>query len=521
MSDVVPVLVVDDRPENAAALKGVLQRPDYHVVSAHSGPAALVALLRADFAVILLDVMMPGMDGFETAALIRERERCRGIPIVFLTANSSDRRLVSVGYSAGAVDYLIKPIDPEIVRAKVAVFADLYRRREALRQREEALLRAERELSRQRLEERELEYEATFEAAPVGIGRVGPEGRWARVNRRLCEHLGRAREELLELPRAYSVLPPLLPGGTGGNGWVTRPDGSGVCLDVTVNGEIIAVEDITERRRAEEAMRVLVDENALLYRDAQEAIRVRDEFLSIASHELRTPLTPLQIQLQRISRSAAANEAIPAARLIPLIQSSERQVQRLVALVDSLLDVTRIAADRLNLVLEELDLAELVADVAARFADQLSKVGCTLEIQSSGPVRGRWDPLRIDQVVSNLLSNAAKYAAGSLVRVRVLALGLAAQIEVQDQGIGIPADRLSQIFGRFERAVPSRSFGGLGLGLYIAHEIVEAHGGDIAVTSELGVGSTFTVTLPLWSVSRSAESLAITPEELNPPGSLQ
>lgn len=516
----VNILVVDVRPENIAEMKTILQRADYNVVSAHSGNAALVALLRFDFAVILLDVKKPDMDGLETAALIRREERCQGVPIVFL----GEAALIYHGYSAGAVDFLTRPIDPDILRAKVGVFGDLYQRRRALKYREEALRRAERELSRRMLEAREAEYEATFEAAPVGIARMGSDGRLARANQRFCDILGRSRDDILGLSLAHLVLPELPASGTNAEGWLSRPDGSGVCVDLTqspvlrpggaLEGTIVVLEDITQRRRAEEALRLLVDENAILAQNAQQAVRVRDDFLSIASHELRTPLTPLQIQLQRISRSCAASEVIPLPRLSALIQSSERQVQRLTTLVDNLLDVTRIATDRLTLCLEQLDLEELVSEVATRFSDQLARAGCTLEFERSGPVVGRWDPMRIDQVVSNLLSNAAKYAAGSPVEVLVSAVGSNATIAVNDRGIGIPPDRLNQIFGRFERAVPARSFGGLGLGLYIAREIVKAHGGSIEATSRAGAGATFTVTLPLWSVSRSAESgRALTPEE--------
>jgi PleD family two-component response regulator len=140
----VDILAVDDHPENLVALEGILDRPEYRIVKALSGAEALKHVLKHDFALILLDVMMPRMDGFETASLIRDRDASRDTPIIFLTANASDVRLIYKAYSVGAVDYLIKPIDPDVVRAKVAVFVDLYRKSRQIRLQEQKLREAER-----------------------------------------------------------------------------------------------------------------------------------------------------------------------------------------------------------------------------------------------------------------------------------------------------------------------------------------------------------------------------------------
>jgi signal transduction histidine kinase len=239
-------------------------------------------------------------------------------------------------------------------------------------------------------------------------------------------------------------------------------------------------------------------DNARLYRESQSAIEVRDEFLSIASHELRTPLTPLQLTLQRLlSRSSRdAIEKIAPDRLRSIVLQSEKQVQRLVSLIEMLLDVSRVAAGGMQLRLEDVDLVEIATEVAARFADELARAQCELRISASRPVRGRWDRLRMEQVLTNLVGNAIKYGAGKPIDMIIEPGSKAATMSVRDQGIGIEADKLPRLFGRFERAASARSYGGLGLGLYITRQIIEAHGGTICVTSQEGVGSTFTIELP-------------------------
>jgi signal transduction histidine kinase len=242
----------------------------------------------------------------------------------------------------------------------------------------------------------------------------------------------------------------------------------------------------------------LAIDNARLYQNAQAAIAARDEFLSIASHELRTPLTPLLLNVQSLLQSKKPNdEAISRRQLVTVLGRSEKQVRRLATLIDRLLDVSRIGSGGLRLQFEEsVDLSEIVREVAERFGEDAARAGSTLEVSGDQAVAGHWDRLRIEQVVTNLLTNAIKYGAQRPVVIKVHRNEEAATLSVTDHGIGIPTDKLSRIFNRFERAVSSRSYGGLGLGLYITRQILDAHGGSIAVISEVGVGSTFTVELP-------------------------
>jgi signal transduction histidine kinase len=235
-------------------------------------------------------------------------------------------------------------------------------------------------------------------------------------------------------------------------------------------------------------------ENASLYRDAQAAVRLRDEFLSVASHELKTPLTSLKLQHGLIDR-ALAGEA--RGSVGPRLSTAMRQVQRLTALVDSLLDVSRISLGRLALEPTDVDLGQAVRDAVDRMEEVFIQAGCPVRVDVPGPLPGRWDSLRLDQVLVNLLTNAAKYGAGRPVRVEAASEGTdAVRLSVRDEGIGIAPEDLPRLFGRFERAVSDRHYGGLGLGLYISRQIVDAMGGRIEVESRPGVGSVFTVRLP-------------------------
>ena len=680
----VAILVVDDHRENLLALTGILERPDYRIVTAQSGGEALRLLLREDFAAILLDVVMPTMDGFETATFIRQREASKHIPILFLTANGADLELIYRGYSVGAVDYLIKPLDADIVRAKVSVFVDLFRKAQRIRKQEEALRAAERQRGEEALRDSEALFEATFNEAGVGIAHAATDGRLLRMNPRFCEILGYSRDELAEKrlqdvsdPRDVAsdviALREILGGRAEPYRGQTRclhKDGRVVWVNITISllrsstGEprsfITVIEDITHLKEAEirqrflaagseallssleyqhtlaEVARLAVDEyadwctidatdekgttleavgvahadprklevvqrlrgvsvsdpgsalrlamssgnaevlgsladggartwgnaeqvtplltelearsamvapvvardlslgaitfgrgagrrafdeadlamasdlahrvafaieNARLYNEAQAAVRARDEFLSIASHELRTPLTPLEIGLQRLLRPREG-ESWPAERVRPALERCERQVRRLEVLIDNMRDVSRISSGRLTLQHEDVDLSEVMREVTTRFADQISASGSKLELSVTGPVVGQWDRLRLEQVITNLLTNAIKYGRGHAIEASCEGTNTHGTVRIRDHGIGIDPDQISRIFGRFERAVSARSYGGLGLGLYIARQIVDAHGGRIDVESRLGEGSLFTIELPLHPAER-------------------
>lgn len=277
-----------------------------------------------------------------------------------------------------------------------------------------------------------------------------------------------------------------------------------MCVPMQVRGKVIGAISFlgsipgqfrpNELAVAEELARLAASavDNSHLYSRAQQAVRIRDEFLSVASHELKTPITSLTLKLDLMKR-------LPAASTDPRWRRSEqvmeRQLRRLGRLVDSLLDVSRISAGRLRLDLEELDLAATAREVAASLSDELAASGTALELNLPPHLIGRWDRMRVEQVILNLLGNAIKYGEGKPVSLTLEEAGEDARLIVRDRGIGVSAPDLDRIFQRFERAVPSAHYGGLGLGLYISRQIVEALGGTIHAASETE-GATFTVVLP-------------------------
>ncbi|RKH20172.1 ATP-binding protein, partial [Corallococcus sp. CA031C] len=240
-------------------------------------------------------------------------------------------------------------------------------------------------------------------------------------------------------------------------------------------------------------------ENARLYREAREAVRLRDEFLSIASHELKTPLTPLNLKLQSLRREMDRTPGpVSRAMVENYLEVGSRQLKKLAELVNDLLDVSRIASGHMSLEPAQVDLAELVRDVVAAYEGPAARTGSPLRLEGVDTVTtGWWDRPRLEQVVVNLVDNAIKYGQGRPIDIRVEAKDGRATLTVRDQGIGIAAESLPRLFGRFERAVSERHYGGLGLGLYITRTLVHAMGGTVRVESQLGQGALFTVDLPL------------------------
>ncbi|WP_437336705.1 sensor histidine kinase [Sorangium sp. So ce394] len=336
-------------------------------------------------------------------------------------------------------------------------------------------------------------------AAPVSIERA-PLCRSREVPRRVVEHAHRAQETLV-LDDAASEPeqgrdPRFADGGSR----------SVLVLPIRRNearlGVVYLENDLTTQAFTRDRVHVLellsdqiaiALENARLYREAQHAIRVRDDFLSVASHELRTPVTSLRLGIQALLRR---NGHAPDDRVGRALHRLDRQVQRLTRLIDDLLDVSQLHTGRLELHVEPVDLAEVVDEVVERLGERVAQSGSPLSVRAAPSIVGSWDRSRLEQVVSNLLDNALKFGAGKPIEITVARKDGAAELVVQDQGIGIPASRLPYVFERFERAVSSRHFGGLGLGLHVVKTIVEALGGAVRVESRQGEGARFTVELP-------------------------
>jgi signal transduction histidine kinase len=257
------------------------------------------------------------------------------------------------------------------------------------------------------------------------------------------------------------------------------PDGS-------FAGYIGSCVDITERKELETQLRKAID--------------VRDEFLSIASHELRTPLTPIRLHLDLAQILLDRSSSLDSSGLEELrsgLRISLRQIERLSSLIDTLLDVSKIQSGHLQLKLEPVDMGRLLSDVSQRFEAQFKEQGARMEIQVSGEAQTLCDRLRMDQVVTNLFTNALKYGRGKPMKASCRRQGGHILLSVQDRGIGIAESEKERIFERFERAVSKNEVSGLGLGLFIVKQIIDAHKGEVILESHVNEGSTFTVRLPV------------------------
>ena len=385
------ILIVDDLPENLLALEALLRQEGRTIYQASCGEDALALLLEHEFAMAILDVQMPNMNGFELAELMRGTEKTRHIPIVFVSAAGRELNYAFKGYESGAVDFLYKPLDVDAVRSKVHVFVELYRQRAETRKQVQAL-----EKSRQEQE-------------------------------------------------------------------------------------------------------VLLKNLQVAQHDLQNAVRMRDDFMSMVAHELRTPLNTLflEAQLRKMQLDRGNAAVFDAGYLQKMVARDQRQIQSMVRLIDDMLDASRIRSNRLSIQPTEIDISELLARVVANLFHQAAAVGSSITLQAAPGLKGVWDEFRIEQVVINLLTNALRYGKGSPVLITLKSVPQGARIDVSDRGVGISEDNLKRIFEQFERVVGNDGTGGLGLGLFISRQLVEAHGGHISVTSRESEGTVFTVELPL------------------------
>jgi PAS domain S-box-containing protein len=685
MNRQVNILVVDDRPEGIMAVQAVLTDPSYNVIPASSGNEALKALLHNDFAVILMDVQMPIMNGFETAEVIKTREKSRDIPIVFMSAINQDEAYVYQGYGVGAVDYIMKPFDPFILKSKVAIFVEMFKKNKLIQEQAQKLYEAEVKTYAQALDKLEIKslrrYQYLADAIPQIVFRLLPEGQYEYFNKVWFEYTGqnitvatgsgwkeaihpmdgeklfetfqshaidsavidfecrirrydgeyrwhlirieperyehptevkswlgtatdieeRKRDEERErfLSKAGELLvssldfektltdiidiavpaladwctidvylpdtglktlafrhtdPKLAPlalelhemflkkeDSNVGSGHVFRTglpeihpvindesfdklavndrqvelakalgDRSVFIVPMSARGKTIGTMTFTAstinyytQKDVDFALELgrriaLAYENSRLYALSQQAIEIRNDFLSIASHELNTPITSLKLQLQMTKKAldmAEDGKPLPVDRFKRSVDASCKQVDRLINLVQVLLDVSRIQSGKLNFRFQSLSLQEMFSELMERFSEIIDASSCHVEVSGLENTSVNWDKTRIEQVFINLLTNAIKYAPGD-INIEFKIDEDHVQFSIQDKGEGIPSEKLKTIFDRFERVGNNDSVSGLGLGLFIVKQIIEGHGGEVHAESNPGSGSRFTVILP-------------------------
>jgi len=556
------ILVVDDHPDKLLVLQTILEDIGENIVIAGSGKEALRLMLEIEFAVILLDVKMPDMDGFETAALIRGRKQFAHTPIIFVTAYA-DEMHTAEGYSLGAVDYILTPIQPEVLRSKVGVFVQLFRMNHKIRQQAEESIALAREQSA-RLVAEEAIHRSSFlaEASHVLSKSLAAEEMLTGLTRFAVPYLGDlcgvVRVEEGEIARTQlawtagrgtgpvsiedaavsrlsdeSIVPSLLAALSQSDVKVLELENEQITLSAE-NGKLapallllgfalkrIAIFPLlargrqlgallvgvsTSRRFSSTDLAIAADlagrtaialDNALLYSRIQSADQRKDEFLAMLAHELRNPLAPIRSAVEIMRQSGVQAPLLSWSRDV-----IDRQVEHLTRLVDDLLDVSRLTQGKIHLQMASVDLASVMerATEVSRSAIDSHKHRLRIALPPA-PVYLHGDSVRLSQVFSNLLNNAAKYTpeegqievTAELVEHQVI-------VRVKDNGCGIPADTLPVIFDLFIQANRSlaRSEGGLGIGLTLVRNLVEKHGGTVeAYSNGPGTGSEFVVILPV------------------------
>lgn len=547
----VNILVVDDRPEKLLALEAVLEDLGQRVVRAYSGREALRHVLAEDFAVILLDVNMPDMDGFETARLIRQRQSSEHIPIIFITA-FGDEMHVAQGYSLGAVDYILAPVVPDVLRSKVSVFVDLFRKTEQVRRQAESLRRRASQLQKlagasvaissemsidrmlQTVTDTARDVIGSHQAITLFID-PRPGQRASRVKAcasyspKYAEWKNQTLEleaiadtmvfrsytatrlteqELLEHPDWEIVRHVRVPPIRGGMLAAPMTGRDGTRLGVIYlcdrgDGPFTADDESIAVQLAQ--MASIAVENSL-FAEEREANRIKDEFLSTLSHELRTPLNAILGWTQILQMEQPTGELAHGLEII------ERNARAQTKLIEDLLDVSRITSGKLRLTTSVVNAATVVHAAVDSVRPTAEAKGVALSVSvPETPCMLVADPDRLQQVVWNLLVNAVKFTpSGGSVSVEARRLAATLEIRVADSGQGIAREFLPYVFERFRQAdsTATRSHGGLGIGLSIVRHIVALHGGTVRADSPgEGMGAVFTVTIPVTEAASIPDQL--------------
>lgn len=538
MTEPIDILLVDDRAEGLVTIEAVLNSPEYRLIKASSGQEALAKILNYDFALILLDVQMPEMDGFETARYIKQRERSRDIPIIFMTAINKAEAYVSLGYEVGAVDYLFKPFDPGILKSKVAVFAELYRKSRKINQQGETLRELQQRESARILNELEIEtrrrYQNLADAIPHILWRASQVGKFDYFNRFFNSYSGLTIEQSSKDGWALSSHPEDLellykkweeaarnqagfeiecrlwhPQSQDYRWHLLKviPESDGTS---TTTGWIGTATDIQDQK--------LIQQELLQAKEAADAAsEAKTRFLANVSHEIRTPLgAMLGFTELLISQDLAQEKKSEYGNII------RRNGEQLSKLIDEVLDLSKIEAGKLRFDLVETSVVDLFHDVKSMVAFVAAEKGLNLQFEVSGEIPQYivTDPLRLRQILINIIGNGIKFSNGGSVNVRIEENQEQRQlaIHVTDSGPGLTAAQIAKLFQPFSQgdASMSRKYGGSGLGLALSRKFAQALGGDITVKESLpGEGSHFTISVSIGQPKNIQKTQSLT--KSNPP----
>ncbi|NPD27375.1 sensor histidine kinase [Corallococcus exiguus] len=514
------VLVVEDDPVYRKLLQLALAPFRFELMEAEDGLFALELARRHPPDIVLADVLMPRLDGFRLCLALRQDPKLARVPVILTHATAPDELDLRMAANVGANAFVRRaqgddelvatllresraegPL-PAPVHGELSTETHLYAMVRQLERRVGLLEQAERTAR-----ESEERYRLVVSGSYDGVWDWDVRNQRMYWSPRLLEMLGLKPEDFPGTSEAFlarvhpedrdsvaSALALHLEQGAPYDVSFRLKHQAGGYRSCVSRGR--AIRDTQGRPVRMAGIIGDVTEQLRLYREAREAVRVRDEFLAVAAHELRTPLAALRLRVQGTAAALKLERQVAPERLERALVAADRQVQRLADLVEGLLDVSQMQSHAPRLNLEAVDLGQVVRDVVLRSEELASRAGCLLVVRDVASAVGHWDALRLGQVVTHLLVNAVKFGPGKPVELEVQADESTAWLMVRDHGIGIAPDRVDGLFRRFERAVPARNYGGLGLGLYRLSRIVEAHGGEVAVTSTLGQGATFRVRLP-------------------------
>jgi PAS domain S-box-containing protein len=517
--DRMKILLVDDNPENLISLEATLESLGQSLVLARSGVEALRYLLEDDFAAILLDVKMPDMDGFQTAELIRARKRSRHTPILFLTGYKNDEHLFR-GYDLGAVDFLFKPIVPEILRSKVGVFVELSRNTALLRRQADILGKAEQK------------FRSLLEAAPDAMVISGEDGRISLVNSQVEAIFGFRRDELIG-ENVRVLVPEWSPRTSRPESpaslerhtelWATRKSGHQFPVELSLSplqteeGLLVttAIRDITQRRLAEDAIRELnmtleqrVAERTEELLESNEALRQSNDdlnqFAYAASHDLQEPLRMVSLYSQMLQRKYGHKLDPEADEFISFIVGGAKRMEQLLR---DLLSYSQTGSASEG-PLAPVDCAEAMRKVVFNLKASVEQSKATITWDALPTLHAH--EIRLVQLLQNLVSNAIKYRSEDppVIHVSAERGGPEWHFAVQDNGIGIDPEYAHEVFRIFRR-LHGQDYPGTGIGLAICQRIVERYGGRIWVESAPGRGSRFCFTLPAGAQASHSDEPAV------------
>ncbi|MDR6157570.1 two-component system phosphate regulon sensor histidine kinase PhoR [Chryseobacterium sp. SLBN-27] len=489
------ILIVDDNQSNLYSLKKLLESKDFQVDTADSGEVALGKALKNDYALIILDVQMPDMDGFEVAETLAGYSKTKEVPIIFLSAVNTEKRFITRGYASGGKDYVTKPVDPEILLLKVKTFYNLQEQNLALKKTQQSLeleVKGRRE-SQVTMKSQIDHFHLMLESLPQIAFTITEEGAVDFVNCKWHQYSKSAKDFPETHPDDFNIKEEFER---------CRKKGTALELEVRIKNiesenyryHLLRVTPVYDGDIIKNWVGTFTDID-----DQKKVEKEKDEFLSIASHELKTPLTSIKAYVQLLERKLKLDKESAEAGFVTKVQD---QIEKLNTLITDLLDVSKIENGKLKINKKPTNLENVISNAIDTILQTHDENRVNIKRDGIKPdILIPLDEIRIEQVLINFLTNAIKYSPKNnqvIVTTFVDEEEQEVRVNVTDFGIGIPDFKQEAVFRKFYRVEESSlQFQGMGIGLFICSEIIKQHHGNIGVSSKVDEGSTFYFTLPL------------------------